>query len=57
MAAARNVIIFLKRWEIGLVQTQDGGCVKEQMAGLLSKMAAVRKVIILKWWEIAQAAV
>jgi hypothetical protein len=33
MAAARNVIIFKKRWEIGLAQTQVGGGVKEQMAG------------------------
>jgi hypothetical protein len=37
-----------KRWEIGLAQTQDGGCVKEQMTGPLYKMAAVRNVIILK---------
>jgi hypothetical protein len=47
MATVRNVII-LKWWEIGLAQTQDGGCVNEQMAGPLSKMAAARSVIILK---------
>jgi hypothetical protein len=51
MDAVRNVII-LKWWELGLAQTQDGGCVKEQMAGPMYKMAAVRNVRILKWREI-----
>jgi hypothetical protein len=32
MAAARNVML-KKKVEIGLAQTQDGGCVNEQIAG------------------------
>jgi hypothetical protein len=53
MAAARNVIILKKKWEIELAQTQDGGCVKEQIAGPQAKMTAARNVIIVKCWVLA----
>jgi hypothetical protein len=44
------------RWEIVLARNQDGGCVKEQMAGPQAKMAPARNVIKLKkWWEIVMA--
>jgi hypothetical protein len=60
MAAARNVVILKwqlcekkagnspRWWEIGLAQTQDGGCVKKQMAGRPFKIVTARNVIILK---------
>jgi hypothetical protein len=38
----------LRRWEIGIARTQDGGRLIEQMAGSPAKMAATHNVKILK---------
>jgi hypothetical protein len=43
-------------WEIELAQTQDGGCVKEQMAGPPGQEGRRAQCNnIKKWWEIGLA--